>query len=39
MSKVKTSLHKIEKLRNSIILQVFDYSQSGSVKGGELGCS
>jgi hypothetical protein len=39
MSKVRTSLHKIEKLRNSIILQIFDYSQSGSVKGGELGCS
>ena len=36
MSNVRTSLYRIEKLRNSIVLQVFDYSQSGSV---ELGYS
>ena len=37
MGKVKSSLYKIEKLINSIVLQVFDYSQSGSVEGGSLG--
>ena len=39
MGNVKTSLHKVEKLRNSIVLQVFDYSQSGSVEGRALDCS
>ena len=39
MGKVKTSLYKLESLRKSRILQVFDYSQSGSVGSGALGCS
>ena len=39
MSKVKSLLHRMEKLRNSRVLQVFDYSQSGSVGSGALGCS
>ena len=34
MGNFRTSLYRIEKLKNSIILQVFDYSQSGSVEGG-----
>ena len=38
MDKVRTSLYRVEKLRNSIFLQVFDYSQSGSVKDGALDC-
>ena len=37
MGKVKTSLHKLENLRKSRVLQVFDYSQSESVGGGALG--
>ena len=39
MSKVKSLLRRMEKLRNSRVLQVFDYSQSGSVGSGALGCS
>jgi hypothetical protein len=40
MDDVRNSLYRIEKLRNSIvILQVVDYSQSGSVEGGALDCS
>ena len=33
---VSSLLYKVEKLKNSIELQVFDYLQSGSVKGGAL---
>jgi hypothetical protein len=32
-------LYRVKKLRNSIILQVFDYLQSGSVEDGALDCS
>jgi hypothetical protein len=39
MSNVRRSLYRMEKLRKSIVLQVFDYSQSGSVGSGALGCS
>ena len=39
MDNVQSSLFKVEKLRNSILLQVFEYSQSGSVEGGALNCS
>ena len=39
MDDVRNSLYRIEKLRNSIVLQVVDYSQSGSVEGGALDCS
>jgi len=39
MGKVKTSLYSLENLRKSRVLQVFDYSQSGSVGSGALGCS
>ena len=39
MSNVRSSLHRMEKLRKSRVLQVFDYSQSGSVGSGALGCS
>jgi len=40
MDDVRNSLYRIEKLRNSIvILQVVDYSQSGSVEGEALDCS
>ena len=38
MSNVRTSLYRVEKLRIFIALQVFDYSQSGSVEGGTLNC-
>ena len=38
MGNIRNSLYRIEKLRNSIVLQVFDHSQSGSVEGGALGC-
>ena len=30
LGNVRTSLYRVEELRNSIVLQVFDYSQSGS---------
>ena len=33
MGNVRTSLYRIEKLRKSIVLQVFDHSQSRSVEG------
>ena len=36
---VRTSLYRVEKLRNSIELQVFDYSQSESVEDRALDCS
>ena len=36
---VRTSLYRVEKLRKSIALQVYGYSQSGSVEGGALDCS
>ena len=39
MGNVRTSLYRVEKLRNSIVLQVFDYSQSESVEGGAIDCS
>jgi hypothetical protein len=39
MGNVRNSLYRVEKLRNSGILQVFDYSQSGSVEGGALAYS
>jgi hypothetical protein len=35
---VRNLLYRMEKLRNPRILQVYDYSQSGSVEGGALGC-
>ena len=35
---VRNSLYRVEELRNSIILKVFDYSQSESVEGGVLDC-
>lgn len=39
MGNVRFSLYKVEKLINSIVLQVFNYSQSGSVEGGALDLS
>ena len=39
MSNVRSSLYRMEKLRKSRVLQIFDYSQSGSVGSGALGCS
>jgi len=39
MCNVRTSLDRVEKLRNAIELHFFDYSQSGSVEGRALGCS
>ena len=40
MGNIRNSLHRVEKLRNSIVLiQVFDYLQSGSIKGKALDCS
>jgi hypothetical protein len=39
MGKVKTSLLKFKSSRKSRVLQIFDYSQSGSVGSGALGCS
>lgn len=39
MGNVRNSLYKVEKLRNSIVLQAFDYSQVGSGEGGTLDCS
>ena len=39
MSNVRSSLYRMKKLRKSIVLQVFDHSQSGSVGSGALGCS
>ena len=38
MGNVRTSLCRVEKLRNSRVLQVFDYLQRGSVEGGALDC-
>ena len=38
ISNIRNSLYRVEKLRNSIVLQVFDYSQSGSVEGGTIDC-
>ena len=39
MGNVRNLLYRIEKLRNSIILQVFNLSQSEIVEGGALDCS
>ena len=39
MGNARTSLCRVEKLRNSRVLQVFDHSQSGCVEGGALECS
>ena len=39
MGNVRTSLYMVEKIRNAKALEVFDYSQSGSVEGGALDCS
>ena len=39
MGNVRNSLYKIEKLRKSRVIQVFDYSQSGSIDSGALGLS
>ena len=36
---VRTSLNRIEKLRNSKVLQIFDYSQSENVERGVYSCS
>jgi hypothetical protein len=34
MGNVRTSPYRIEKLKNLVLLQIFDYSQSGTVKVG-----
>ena len=39
MDNVQSSLFKVEELRDSILLQVFEYSQSGGVESGALNCS
>ena len=39
MGNVRSSLYMVEKLRHSIVLQVFEYSHSGSVEGGAFHCS
>ena len=38
MGNVRTSLYRVVKLKNPIVLQVFDYSQSESVEDGAINC-
>ena len=39
MGNIRNSVYRIEKLRNSIVLQVFDNSQNGSVDARTSDCS
>ena len=39
MKNVRSSIQRMEKLKNSRVLQVFDYLQSGSGGSGALGCT
>ena len=38
MNNVRNSLYRVKKLRNPIVLQVFDYSEKKSVEDGALNC-
>ena len=38
-TKLETDYIGLRKLRNLMVLQIFDYSQSGSIEGGALDCS